>query len=371
MHKTTRVVVLSPGVDPEQYKAWRDDDGNTLLHLAAWEGDLKAVKFLIPKVDITIKNNIGDTAIHFAASIPNNSQVIEELAKELAKTREIDIKSNAGFTALHYSAKEGQTENLEALLKCGAKFTIPGYNGQTALHIATYADNTKNVEALLNYGADAIIPDKDGRTALHNATNLGKTEIVKSILLKEETSELVNKADNEENYTALHLASMKGNNTLVKDLIDFGADVDQGDKHGNTPLHLVTLLEFPSFVTTLIKSGANVNLQNDRRGDTALHIAISKGNIQLVTALMNENARVDIKNKKGETAIDIANKIEDESNRDTITGLLSGSNRIKIEGLLNPASESKRRLDADPGSEGPLKAARADKLDRSGAKSLG
>ena len=355
MHKTTRVVVLSPSFDPEQYKAWRDDDGNTLLHLAAWEGNLEAVKFLFPKVDINAKNNNGNTPLHFAASIPNNSQVITELAKELAKTGEIDIMSNNGFTALHYAAGTGQTKNVEALLKFQTEYNIS---------------------------------DNDGRTALHIAAKEGKTEAVEALLKKGASSEL---ADTHDKYTALHLAAMNGHNNAVVKLIKFGAVINATDNRGIAAIHMAALCDRPEVVVTLIKSGVNVDSQNGKYGDTALHMSVKKGNIEAIRALMNEGASVDIKNKKGETAIDIANRIENESYRDAVINLLSAksditsesSKRIEIGALLNspdndilshPASEPKRRPYTETGKEGPPRVAsedRADQLVGSGARSLG
>ena len=285
----------------QEIKKWRDSLGNTKLHIASWEGNLEDVKFLIEKVDITIKNKHGNTALHFATRKSNNSEVI----KKLARPETINIGSKEGFTALHYAAGLGITENVEALLEFSADFTIPDNDGRTALHIAAKEGKTEAVEALLKKAESELVDNTQGKY-----------------------SELVDNTQGK--YTALHLAAEYGHHKVGAKLIEFGADFNK----------------------------------TDNCGLTALHMAVEKGNTQVVKVLIDEGANVDIKNKKGETAIDIANKIEDESNRDTITGLLSGSNRIKIEGLLNPppSASEKRPHPLERTEESANKKLRANQL---------
>ena len=330
----------------KEINEWRDSHGNTKLHIASWEGNLEEVKFLIPKVDITIKNNNGNTALHFAASIPKNSQVIAELAKAGG----IDIKSNAGFAALHYAAGTGQTGNVKALLEFGADFNIRDKDGRTAIHIAAKEGKTEAVEALLKKAESELVDNTQGKY-----------------------SELVDNTQGK--YTALHLAAEYGHYKVVAKLIEFRADFNATDNCGLTALHIAVTKGNIQVVTALMNANARVDIKNNE-GDTALHIAVTKGNIQVVTDLLNAGANVDIKNKKDETALDIANKIEDESNRNKIidllnTGRANSNERIAVGALLinKPHTISEKRPDK-PGKEGPLykkfKVDRAGQLDGAG-----
>uniref|UniRef100_A0A3P9I7K0 Ankyrin repeat domain-containing protein 54 n=1 Tax=Oryzias latipes TaxID=8090 RepID=A0A3P9I7K0_ORYLA len=69
-------------------------------------------------------------------------------------------------------------------------------------------------------------------------------------------------AADDKGRTALHFSSCNGNNSIVQLLLSFGADPNQRDSLGNTPLHL----------------GARVDAL-DRAGRTPLHLARSKLNI--------------------------------------------------------------------------------------------
>ena len=259
---------------------------------------------MLDNVDINVKDPNNNNALHYAA-LSENPEVIIELVK--AKC-DINAQSKSGDTPLHYAASEGHAKNVEALLRLGANPDITNVTGQTPLHLASQEGKTKAVEALLR------------NPGLHK---------------------LVDNVDTRYNNTALHHATLNGHKNTVKFLIDSGAKIDEQDSYGNTALHLAVILDQVDVLKTLLESKADPNLQN-KHGDTPLHIAILKDNRESVRVLNNANTNVDIKNKNGETA---AFLMEHKISQITL-----------IEDIKNslPASESKRRLDADPGNEGPL-----------------
>ncbi|XP_077618221.1 ankyrin repeat domain-containing protein 54 isoform X2 [Crocuta crocuta] len=61
-------------------------------------------------------------------------------------------------------------------------------------------------------------------------------------------------------------------------LLDHGADPNQRDGLGNTPLHLAACTNHVPVITTLLRGGARVDAL-DRAGRTPLHLAKSKLNI--------------------------------------------------------------------------------------------
>uniref|UniRef100_A0A1D5QFP7 Ankyrin repeat domain-containing protein 54 n=2 Tax=Macaca TaxID=9539 RepID=A0A1D5QFP7_MACMU len=66
--------------------------------------------------------------------------------------------------------------------------------------------------------------------------------------------------------------------TTVQLLLDHGADPNQRDGLGNTPLHLAACTNHVPVITTLLRGGARVDAL-DRAGRTPLHLAKSKLNI--------------------------------------------------------------------------------------------
>jgi ankyrin repeat protein len=66
-------------------------------------------------------------------------------------------------------------------------------------------------------------------------------------------------------YRGLHAAAARGDAGKIEQLIAAGADVNQRDAYGRTPLHVATFAKQRAEVQTLIKAGAEKGaLENDR-----------------------------------------------------------------------------------------------------------
>jgi ankyrin repeat protein len=114
----------------------------------------------------------------------------------------------------------------------------------------------------------------------------------------------------------LHKAAFTGREMAMRYLIKKGAKADAKDNEGATPLHkaafsgevkAVTLVRqiyspdlsfFANLVLQLISKGANVN-EKDEQGSTPLHNAAFRGNVDCVTALVERSAVVDTNDING------------------------------------------------------------------------
>jgi hypothetical protein len=81
--------------------------------------------------------------------------------------------------------------------------------------------------------------------------------------------------------TALGIAAALGHTEVAIALIEGGANVDQRDKDGSSPLHSAAFLCYPKIVQALLDKGANKNARNNS-GSTALESvelpwAVAKG----------------------------------------------------------------------------------------------
>ena len=81
----------------------------------------------------------------------------------------------------------------------------------------------------------------------------------------------------------LHEATREGNVKKVKQLLDSGADVDQVNEQGLTPLHLSALNGRQDLAAVLIDHGANINAREEYTGKlTPMAMALLMGYDDLV-----------------------------------------------------------------------------------------
>ena len=116
----------------------------------------------------------------------------------------------------------------------------------------------------------------------------------------------INTKGNEGN-TLLFTAAQHGNLKLVEQIISMGADINGLSGNDYAPLHGAVIGGKSDNVKFLIKKGADVNVKTRDRS-TPLHYAAAGGDIQIVKILAGENADPDVFNRKGERAVDIADK---------------------------------------------------------------
>jgi WD40 repeat protein len=100
-----------------------------------------------------------------------------------------------------------------------------------------------------------------------------------------------------EGLTLLHYAVNFGQITVVRQLLDAGADPSAQTRFGNTPLHLLMASEAStevclSILKLLIAANANTINQFDDRGCTALLYAVDQGKLQITSYLLEHGANV-------------------------------------------------------------------------------
>ena len=77
---------------------------------------------------------------------------------------------------------------------------------------------------------------------------------------------------NEDGSTALHVACETGDLTIVRQMLDDGANVRSKDKDGSTPLHIASKYGYTNLIQELLKRGSDPMASN-YEGSTALHVA--------------------------------------------------------------------------------------------------
>ena len=100
-------------------------------------------------------------------------------------------------------------------------------------------------------------------------------------------------------------------------LLTRGIKINYLDNNGISPMMESINKDYIYIMNLLIKYGGNVNLINVNDGNTALHYAILNKNFEALRKLLSKgNCDFSIKNKNNETAIDLAKKLNGESNKE-------------------------------------------------------
>ena len=147
----------------------------------------------------------------------------------------------------------------------------------------------EGVIAALAQGGRVAMRNDQGFTPLLAAALKGHTDIGGLLLAH---SSNVNEVEPNTKCTALHYSAIKGQNNLVEALLSWGADVDQQDYFGSTPLHAACQEGHLLCVFTLLKAGASITLSNDH-GSLPIHIAAQKNRVEIVRTLLEHGCSPD------------------------------------------------------------------------------
>lgn len=84
-------------------------------------------------------------------------------------------------------------------------------------------------------------------------------------------------------------ASMRGDDSLLGQLLKRGLDANESDRNGRTALHIAAASGFENCVVLLLDYGADPN-SRDSKGSVPLWEALTKGHIAVIELLLNNNA---------------------------------------------------------------------------------
>lgn len=135
----------------------------------------------------------------------------------------------------------------------------------------------------------------------------------------------------------LLVALKKGYTVIAKILLTSGADVNERDKIGLTPLMVAcgkSTSGYREIAETLIKKGAQVNVR-DALGYTPLLLALSGGTLEIAELLIHKGADLSVRTRKGETPLSLAERARCA---DIVALLLS--KKMKVEDAMDQGQVS-------------------------------
>lgn len=126
-------------------------------------------------------------------------------------------------------------------------------------------------------------------------------------LVNQPGSTVVNYRD-DSGEAAIHIVAGRRDLGWLRFLIGEGADVNLGNKNGDTALMIATRIGFGEGVDALLKGGAQVDKAN-RLGETALILAVQQRQLPIIRKLVEKGANPDkTDNASGRSARDYAKR---------------------------------------------------------------
>jgi ankyrin repeat protein len=224
--------------------------------------------------------------LHWAAIYTTDKKELAHLVEEKILQINNQLSEGApplyvGKTPLHIAAMVNNAAMFEALVSNKADLTIQDYDGKTPLHLVAEYGNIELLKLIPSITDVEFlsIQDSQGKTALHYAVESGNRALVSELLLK--VPDYINIKDKYDK-TALHYAAEVGSHEIAGLLIDNGADVNELDKEGHSPISIACQNKNNTVFDTLLDSGSHISEK------TLLFISSNK-DVESFAKILNKN----------------------------------------------------------------------------------
>ncbi|XP_046402183.1 L-asparaginase-like isoform X2 [Ischnura elegans] len=218
---------------------------------------------------------------------PSMSEAVRMVSFSAKHNLELDpyTAANVLFPALLGSAVLDDNPNrIEQLLSSGADLSQPNVDQRTPLHIACCEGKTSLVEFMLQKGASVHTKDRYDHTPLNEAVQHDHHEIIKLLVNCGAHLMIPPKVLGEK----LCKAAIRGDVTKLKSYKIAGANLNQCDQSGRTPLHVAMLHGHKECALYLLGEGCRMDAE-DMMGLTPRDYAAKAGSIGMVTLLETKN----------------------------------------------------------------------------------
>uniref|UniRef100_A0A672U4I5 Nuclear factor NF-kappa-B p105 subunit n=1 Tax=Strigops habroptila TaxID=2489341 RepID=A0A672U4I5_STRHB len=157
----------------------RNDLYQTPLHLAVITKQAEVVEDLLKAgADVSLLDRHGNSVLHLAAA-EGDDKILGLLLKHKKISMMVDLSSGEGLSAIHMVVMANSMSCLKQLIAAGVNVNAQEQkSGRTALHLAVEQENIPLAGCLLLEGdADVDSTTYDGTTPLHIAAGRGSTKL--------------------------------------------------------------------------------------------------------------------------------------------------------------------------------------------------
>lgn len=315
----------------EDHFNWRDEDGNSIFHYAAWTGNIYLARCLFETARgrnlIETPNNKGATPLAMAI-IANQDKMVEEFFMNKKAQKSIDLKAtlkDSQETIAHLLLQYAPYVNPKFLLKrkdlTKDLLNAVDKDGNTPLlHVAS-RNNVYTVNHILTSKAikdgkmlNLGLRNRHGKTILHYLVENKDEENFRLLLDREELTEEVANIPDNEGQTPMIYCITKGSPYMARDIFlhstaknKFRLDLS-ADSGGRSALHLVAKQgNAPLWNLAIERPDCDFNAR-DNDGNTPLMSAVVLNRVRILEAwlLNKEKAKtldLTLVNKEGKTLV--------------------------------------------------------------------
>ncbi len=283
-------LTLAIGETEETYKAEKQEW--LLLHEnpASEKGkDESELNYMIEQSSQPAPGGLqGESALHTAARDGDTATLTSIMGSP--GYFDINAQDSRGWTALHYAAAGNHILAIRLLVAHSARLTVPTRNDETPLVLAVDNGHQDAVCELLEAGADINDFAPGGPSPLVTAARRSNIEMVRLLLCFGANLNLADGYSALPLISSIHSGDSGGENQVLRELIDAGADVNALPRTGLCSLEMAVRQGNVGAARTLLAHGA------DPDGNPVLHSplqhAIDNRSVPMVGALLEYGSRV-------------------------------------------------------------------------------
>ena len=287
--------LISKGADPNT----QDSNAITPLHVAAGLNRKSVITVLIDAgADITIPDNQGSTSIHEALKTKDVDLLKLLLHKNPSAVNQMDVMTIE--PPLIAACKLQCYEVVEFLLtEMLADPNIQNKDNMTPLALACLYENLPLIDLLVTHGANLSMISPHFGSVLHLSANKGKDKSTMKLLQLNMPCDIVD----QDNYTPLRDAILKGQHETTRILLKAGASITLGTPPGKLPLlHLAARSNDVSMLQILIDNNCDI-YETPADGSTALHHAANCGKSEAIHFLCSQTKLLNVRSVAGITPL--------------------------------------------------------------------
>lgn len=193
------------------------------------------------------------------------------------------------------AVKKGDIATIKLLKEKGANLNIKDKKGNSLLMLSIYLGYDNIFEYLIKNGANYLLTDNSGRSPLILSIYLDREKMI-DYMLDSGLLEGLNIKDIN-GKTALMIAVAKGDEKLVGKLLKLGANPNEKDKLGRTPLAEAMDLNLPEITKILLRNQGKATPSIDKERDL-LRYATFSGDADIIRNMLAEKKETDQSDSK-------------------------------------------------------------------------